>query len=141
MTYSKPENQHNLKHGGEGAIKRLTSGEPFLGMALDQQHEVENRLATEGLDAIVETNAIRLQTTTDLFYAAILKAAQVGDIELFERYVARYGWIAGVTLRAWAQVKHDQKQNGGKLAEVLDAYNNQPQDTPESPQDEPGEAQ
>jgi hypothetical protein len=115
-------NQRATKHAGEGAIRRIANGAPFLGVALDAQKEVEKRLEAEGLEAIVEVNAIRLQTATDLYYSAVLKAAQDGDTAAFDRFIARYGWIAGVTLRAWAQVKQDRKGKGGKLAEVLDSY-------------------
>ena len=119
---AKAGNQHNLKHGGEGAIRRISQGQPFLGVALDQEQAVTKRLEVEGLESIVQENAIRLQTATDLYYSAVLKAAQDGDTEAFDRFIARYGWIAGVTLRAWAQVKADRKGKGGRLSEVLDAY-------------------
>ena len=121
-------NQTAIKHGGEGAIRRVSQGQPFIGVALDAQHEVEKRLDTEGLEAIVQENAIRLQTATDLYYSAVLKAAQDGDTAAFDRFIARYGWIAGVTLRAWAQVKADRKGKGGRITEVLAAY---AQDTPQ----------
>ena len=124
-------NQKATKHGGEGAIRRIASGAPFLGVALDAQKDVEKRLEAEGLEAIVETNAIRLQAATDLYYQAVLKAAQDGNAAAFDSYIARFGWIAGVTLRAWAQVKQDRKGKGGRLAEVLDAYSKEhTQDTP-----------
>jgi hypothetical protein len=137
---SRTGNQNSTRHGGEGAIRRIAKGQPFLGIALDQQQAVEARLEAEGLDAIVQENAIRLQTATDLYYSAVLKAAQDGDTAAFDRFIARYGWIAGVTLRAWAQVKQDRKQSGGKLAEVLEAYRKQeaPQDGENSPQEAPG---
>jgi len=115
-------NQKATKHGAEGAIRRISQGTPFLGIALDQQHAVETRLETDGLEAIVQENAIRLQTATDLYYQATLKAAQDGDTAAFDRFIARYGWIAGVTLRAWAQVKADRKGKGGKITEVLASY-------------------
>jgi hypothetical protein len=117
-----PGNQHNLKHGGEGAIRRISQGQPFLGIALDQEQAVTKRLEAEGLEALVQENAIRLQTATDLYYQAVLKAAQDGDTAAFDRFIARYGWIASVTLRAWAQVKQDRKGKGGHLSEVLDSY-------------------
>ena len=125
------ENQSATKHGGEGAIRRVSTGQPFLGIALDQQHSVEARLETEGLEAIIQENAIRLQTASDLYYSAVLKAAQDGDAAAFDRFIARYGWIAGVTLRAWAQVKQGRKHSGGKLNEVLAGYASEAPGTPE----------
>jgi hypothetical protein len=134
------DNQNAAKHGGEGAIRRISKGQPFLGIAMDQQRAVETRLEAEGLEAIVQENAIRLQTATDLYYQAVLKAAQDGDTAAFDRFIARYGWIAGVTLRAWAQVKQDRKGKGGRIDEVLAAYGRD-QDTENSPQEGQGEAE
>jgi hypothetical protein len=133
-------NQYATKHGAAGALKRITSGAPFIGVALDQQHAVEARLEAEGLEAIVQENAIRLQTATDLYYQAVLKAAQDGNAAAFDSYIARFGWIAGVTLRAWAQVKQDRKGKGGKITEVLASYATQDtlQDGTNSPQDGQG---
>lgn len=127
----KGSNQNAVKHGGEGAIRRISQGQPFLGVALDAQEAVTKRLETEGLESIVQENAIRLQTATDLYYSAVLKAAQDGDTAAFDRFIARYGWIAGVTLRAWAQVKQDRKGKGGRLSEVLEAYRTQEAPTQE----------
>jgi hypothetical protein len=115
-------NQTATKHGGEGAIRRISQGQPFLGIAMDAQEAVTKRLEAEGLEAIVQEDAIRLQTATDLYYSAVLKAAQDGDTTAFDRFIARYGWIAGVTLGAWAQVKQDRKGKGGRIDEVLEAY-------------------
>jgi len=129
------QNQNATKHGAAGAIKRITNGQPFIGVALDQQHDVEARLETHGLEAIVQENAIRLQAALDLYYAAVLGAAQAGDTLAFDSYIARYGWLAGVTLRAWAQVKQDRKQNNNKLVEVLDHYKQAPTMHQEAPGD------
>ena len=132
-------NQKATKHGAEGAIRRISEGQPFLGIALDTQKDVEARLEGEGLEAIVQANAIRLQTATDLYYQAVLKAAQDGDTAAFDRFIARYGWIAGVTLRAWAQVKADRKGKGGQIDRVLEAYRTQ--DTPQDQEGSPQEGQ
>jgi hypothetical protein len=129
---SRPENQSAMKHGGAGALLRIEKGQPFLGAALEAQKDVETRLESAGLETLVEENAIRIQTVTDLYYQAVLKAAQDGDTAAFDRYVARYGWIAGVTLRAWAQVKQDRKANGGLVGKVLEAY---AKDTPTGQQE------
>lgn len=132
------KNQSATKHGGEGAIRRISKGEPFIGIALDAQHAVEARLEAQGLESIVRENAIRLQAATDLYFGAVMKAAEEGDKAAFDSYIARYGWICGVTLRAWAQVKQDRKGKGGRLPEVLAAYRS---DTDTSPQEAPGDAQ
>ena len=74
------DNRNATKHGAEGAIRRISKGQPFKGIALDQEQAVTKHLDSDGLEAIVQENAIRLQTATDLYYAAVLKTAQDGDI-------------------------------------------------------------
>jgi hypothetical protein len=126
---AKQGNQNALKHGGGSAIKRLTNGAPFVGIALEAQKDVEARLEAEGLEAIVQSNAIRAQTCLELYYQAVLKAAQDGNTAVFDMYSARFGWLIGVTGRAWMQVKADRKGKGGRIDQVLEAYRTQ--DTPQ----------
>lgn len=117
-------NQHATKHGAEGAIRRISEGKPFLGLAADTEKAVIDDLAQMGMEEIVRRDAIRLQTVNDLYYSALLKAAESGDLTAFDRYVARFGWIAGVTLRAWAQVATSDKDKakGGSVS-MVDALN------------------
>ena len=116
-------NQNATKTGAEAGIKRLADGKPFTsGLAIDAQRNVEARLEVEGLEAIVNQNAIRAQTVLELYWTAIQAAADAGDLAKLDAYTARWGWLCGVTLRAWAQVKADRKGKGGRLDEVLEAY-------------------
>ena len=119
-----------LKHGGEAAIKRLADGQPFTAMALERQGQVEVELADSGVDAIIERNAVRLQTAADLYFDALLKAAQDGNEKLFDGYVGRFGWLTGKTLLAWAQVRESRKSGKPKLHSVLDAYDKEKADEP-----------
>lgn len=116
-------NQHAIKHGGEGAIRRISEGKPFLGLAADTEKTVTADLAEMGIEELVRRDAIRLQTVSDLYYAALLKAAESGDLAAFDRYVARFGWLAGVTLRAWAQVTAGDKDKAKGGASVVDVLN------------------
>ena len=113
-----------LKHGGAVAVKAIEDGREFSGVALDQQHKIEAQLDTDGLEAIVKNTAVRLQTAADLYYGALLKAADDGNLEAMDRYTQRFGWLAAAALRAWSQVKTDRK-NKSNLSEVLDAYSQQ----------------
>ncbi len=101
---TKTDNQHATKHGGEGALRRMNQGKPFIGLAADEERRVIAEVAAGGYDPLVKRNAISLQTITDLYRDAVFKAAEAGDLAAFDRYVARYGWLSGVTLRALAQV-------------------------------------
>ncbi len=109
-------------HGGEGAVKKLSSGQEFVGLAHEAEHAVAVELETVGRASIVIRNARRLQAACDLFWNAVTKAAQVGDLESLDRYVARFGWLAGASLRAWAQVRQEDGDGRGASArDVLDA--------------------
>ena len=126
------DNTNAQKHGGGAARQALSTGAPFSGLALARQDEVIAELDAQGVDAIVERNAIRLQTAADLYYDALMKAAQDADAAKFGEYISKFGWLSSKTLLAWAQVKANRKKNKGKLQEVLNAYNS------ESPQEGQG---
>ena len=65
-----------LKHGGRAAIERVRDGGNFTGPAKDKQEIIEAEMANEGVNAIIERNAIRLQVCTDLYFDALVKAAK-----------------------------------------------------------------
>ena len=105
MTKSRPPDQ--TKHGGEAAIKRLQHGEQFTGLALQEQAAVMDEYERDGRAAMVERQAIRLETVTRLFWNAVKKAVQDGDLEAMDKYTKRFGWLATSSLRAWDQVKKE----------------------------------
>jgi hypothetical protein len=111
-------NQNSIKHGGEGAIRRISEGKPLIGMAHDMELTVKDDLETKGRAALVVQTAIRLQAAAELYWNAVSKAAQDGNIDALDRYIARYGWLAGVSLRAWAQVKQESKDDKGNLVDL-----------------------
>ncbi|TDA65931.1 MAG: hypothetical protein D9V45_03030 [Chloroflexi bacterium] len=113
-------NQSAVKHGAEGALRRRNEGKPFIGLAAEEEKAVLADLQEMGIAELVKRDAIRLQTITNLYYAAVQKAAETGDIMAFDRYVARLGWLAGVTLRAWQQVTNDQKDAAKSAAGIVD---------------------
>lgn len=113
-------NQQTVKHGAEGAIRRISEGKPFLGIAAEREKEITAELAESGIPAIMERDAIRLQTAADLYFDAVQKAVQDGDLAAVDRYIARFGWIAGVTIRAWdAVLRLQSKRNGKDVIELL----------------------
>lgn len=113
-------NQNTVKHGGAGAIKRISEGKSFIGIAYEAQKEVEAQLAESGIDSMMQYDAIRLQAATNLYWDAIQKAAEDGDLAALDRYIARLGWLAGVTIRAWEAVKRLQsKKQGGNVIDLL----------------------
>jgi|GEM_PF-3256162 len=120
----KPGVQNALKYGGEGAIRRISEGKPLLGIAAEEEKAVTAELADKGVSDIVRADAVKLQAAANLYWNAVMAAAQAGDITALDRYVARFGWLQGVTLRAWMQVRNDEKdkaKGGVPIVDVLAA--------------------
>jgi hypothetical protein len=116
----KPGNQAGLRHGGEAAVKAIQHGEPLSGPARQAELAVYEVLETEGRFSLVKRNAARLQAATDLYWSAISRlmesvTARGGDIPAdvviirLDKFVKRFGWLAGCSQRAWAQVKEEEK--------------------------------
>lgn len=105
-------------YGGEKAVKALTHGEPLTGLAAAAQADVETRLETEGRESIMRLNAIRTQAAAELYWNAIQKAAQDGDLAALDQYIARFGWLSGVAMRAWQTLAANER--GKTSATVLD---------------------
>jgi hypothetical protein len=119
---AKQGNQSALKHGGAGALKRITSGAPFGGPAELAQAEVKTDYEAGGAIAMLQEQAERLHAVSRLYFDAFLAAIQAGELDKADSYCARYGWLANSSMRAWAEVRKGEKSKGGKLAEVLEAY-------------------
>ena len=114
------KNQSALKHGGEAAINRIKEGTPFVGLALEEERRISAEYELSGRLELEKQSAIRLQTVQNLYWSAIQKAAQDGDLSALDRYVARFGWLAGVTLRAWDQVgKGEKKKDKKSIIDIL----------------------
>ncbi len=120
---TKENNQNAIKHGAEGAIRRISEGKPFIGLAKDEQKAVEAELQANGQAEIVKRDAIRLQSCLNLYFNAVEKAAADGDLAAFDRYISRFGWLSGVTLRAWSQVAiNDKSATKYDPSTILDIY-------------------
>jgi len=113
-------NQRALKHGGEGAVRHIKEGTPFIGQAADEERAVSDELEAMGITELVRRDAIRLQTAMNLYWTAVLTAAQEGDLPALDRYIARFGWLGGVTLRALAQLQADEKARAKTAAGIVD---------------------
>jgi hypothetical protein len=113
-------NTSGQKHGGEAAVKSLQLGQDFSGLALAAQNDVETRLELHGPAEIARNNAIRSQAATDLYWNAVLKAAQSGDFGKFDGAIARFGWLVGVSSRQWEALDRMTKGNAkGRALEAL----------------------
>lgn len=107
-----PGNKHRHVHGGAAAVQKLGRGEPFPENSLARSAElaVYDELQADGRQSLVVRNAARLQAATDLYWNAVEKAAQDGDLKMLDSYVKRFGWLASATLRAWAQVRREESE-------------------------------
>jgi hypothetical protein len=119
-------NQNAVKHGGAGALKRIDQGKEFIGIARDAELAVEKELADLGRSEIVQRNAVRLQAVTDLYYSALIAAAQSGDVDQLTGLVAKYGWLASKALLAWDAVKKNNPgKHPGNIIDMLGGDNGQ----------------
>jgi hypothetical protein len=115
----KPGNTSAIKHGGAAGESALSTGEPLRGLAAAAEQEVAAELADNGSYSMIEHTAIRLQAVANLYYDAIQKAADNNDLKALDHYVARYGWLAGSALRAWAQVRQEQRRKDNLTSETV----------------------
>lgn len=122
-TTKKPEGGPvgNLKaqtHGGGAGIAKLASGEPFTGLAAEQEKAVRALVGFAGRQTVMFDNAIRLQTVADLYYAAAKKAFDSGDFDKIDAVVKRYGWLSTAALRAWSAVGMEEEKQKGKIIDA-----------------------
>jgi hypothetical protein len=112
-------NKARQVHGGEAALVKIKSGAPLAGLGAEAETAVIAELDIQGRPALVKRNATRLQAAADLYWNAVCKAAQDGDLQALDRYTARFGWISSVALRAWAQVGQEDRTDDRQS--VIDA--------------------
>lgn len=115
VSQARPGNGNAVKHGGEAALDRIKAGDALTGPAREAELAVTDELNTNGRRSLVVRNATRLQAACDLFWQAVTGAAERQDLQALDRYVARFGWLAGASLRAWAQVAAEEKEAGQAL--------------------------
>lgn len=95
-------------HGGESAVKSIQRGESFTGLAAQEERTVTADLETRGRREMVREQCIRLHTASRLYWNAVQSAADAGDLAKLDGYIARFGWLAGASLRAWAQLRGEE---------------------------------
>ena len=117
-------NTHAQKHGGAGAVKALTYGEPFRGLAAVEEQQTWADLEEYGRAALVERQAVRLETAAGLYWSACLAAFRragddggLGELALTQlrQHLKTFGWLAAASLRAWKQVGEEERAAGPML--------------------------
>ena len=117
-------NKNAEKHGGESAVRDLVAGTPLRGPAREAELAVIDELDAQGRYELVRRNAVRLQACADLFWHAITGAAERQDLSELDKYIKRFGWLTGASLRAWAQVKEEEPENDAIVLDAIQAAKN-----------------
>lgn len=132
------DNQNAAKHGGAGAIRRLSKGEPFVGLAKAAQDDVLDRIETGSMEGELQRNAVRLQAAADIYWPVFVKTLEEGDIKRATDYLAKFGWLTNSAIRAWqAAVKLKPKDDDSGATEVLATYRNTKPTSPQEGQNAP----
>lgn len=113
-------NQSNLIHGGSAARQALTKGTEFTGVARDMELQIKANYDTQGAAELLKRDAIRIHTAGELYWSAILGAAEEGNMPKFESYVKTYGWLATAGARLLQQlIALEGKDPGAKDAAAI----------------------
>jgi hypothetical protein len=117
------DNQNAEKHGGAGALDAIENRRPFSGLAEIQEKAVRAAFEDGGATPMIVTNAVRMQTVSDLYFAAFIAAAQNNDLAKMESALKVFGWVTNSAIRAWdlvrREVGHDERE--AMARKVLDA--------------------
>lgn len=116
-------NQNAVKHGIDGAIKRVSEGKPFIGLAAEEEKAVIADIERMGIAGLMKSNAVRMQTIQNLIWNALEKALQDGDLAMAERFMRLQGWLSSKVRDGWKDVLEDMKQDDHKDAvDVIHTY-------------------
>ena len=112
------------KFGGEAAIKSLQKGEPFIGLA--REVYLETLAATgidldalSGIDRMLVERTLQFESATRMFDNAAMAAASEGDIQSYERYLQRSGWLGNRSFNALLKVKELLSANNSMTIDGL----------------------
>jgi len=112
-------------HGGAAAIAAIQKGEPLRGLAAQAEQNVIAEYEQSGASSLIIVNATRLQAVCNLYWNAIEKALQDEDLVKLDHYVSRYGWLASSSLRAWIEVRKEERNRDSlDAARVLEVVKN-----------------
>lgn len=119
-------NQNAVKHGAAAAEKAIQKGLPFTGLAAAAQQSVEKDFQEKGRVALIVENATRAQAAARLYWDAIAKCADEGDINKLDGYIKRFGWLVSVANRSWETAGKEQPDN--KKLNVIDVLRGEQND-------------
>lgn len=117
----------NTVHGGAAGVRAIQQNREFTGLAKAAYSDVETRLDTSGIEGELLRDAKRLQTVSDLYYSAFVKAIESGDHEKAGAVLKVWTWIHNSTVRAWELVrKIKPTDNMTEANKIIEMYRNEP---------------
>jgi hypothetical protein len=123
-------NQAATVHGGAAAVRSIATKTPFTGLAGEVEKKIQSDYELEGPAAMLLKDCVRIHTAADMYWQAIMGAAESGDVTKFESYVKTYGWLATAGARLLGQLAATQgKEAPTKALDVirsLKGVNNDP---------------
>jgi hypothetical protein len=106
-------------HGGASARDKLSTGREFTGLARIAQDDVEARLDAGGIEGEIERDSVRTQTVADLYYQAVISAAEAGDNEKMTGYIKVFMWVTNSAVRNWtAAAKYKKAARQGNVVDA-----------------------
>jgi len=112
-----------LIHGGAKALWDFQRDREFTGLAYDKQQEIQATYESAGPAALIVKNAVRLQTINELYYDAVMKAANDKDVEYMTSLLKVWGWVVNSSIRALELAhKLDKPDHTAAITAMLKTY-------------------
>lgn len=93
-------NQANLSHGGAGALSRIHDGQEFIGIAAQEERQVQIEIDADGILPVITKGARRLETAARLYWNALQAASERGDLQAMTAFVKVFGWLQSSAIRS-----------------------------------------
>jgi len=118
---NRPGQGRPFTHGGSAAVRDISAGKPLQGLAALEERSVRAQLETEGRLELIITLASRLTAAANLYWNALQASAERGNLAELDRYIARFGWLAQASIRAWATVGTDESRKAEDIGALIKA--------------------
>lgn len=101
--------QGHLVHGGAGALSRIRDGKEFIGLAAQEEKQVQAEIDAEGVLPVIAKGARRLETAARLYWNAVQAASERGDLDALTAFIKVFGWLQASAIRSLSAVREAQK--------------------------------
>jgi len=108
-------------HGAAGANKDIAAGRSFAGvLAQEMERAVQVELVQNGLAAVVESRAVKMQCVSDLYYQAFLSTPRK-NLKKVDYYMRQFCKLQTGANKAWALVAALQREAKGDQTDIIEA--------------------